>query len=84
MGLVYILCALAGAACTVLLLRGYLRRRTPLLLWCGLFFAAIALENVLLYTDYVLLPDWNVTPLRRACPLVGIGLLLYGLIWEVR
>ena len=46
--LVYVLCALTSLACAILLLRGYFRTRVRLLLWSGLCFAGLALNNALL------------------------------------
>ena len=83
-GAVYILCAATALACAVLLLRGYRRNRTRLLLWCGLCFLALAAENVVLFLDLEVFRDLYLLPLRRSFALVGVAALLYGLIWEVR
>ena len=83
-GVVYVLCAATALACALLLLRGYRRSRTRLLLWCGLCFLALAAENVVLFLDLVVFPDLYLLPLRRSFALVGVAALLYGLIWEVR
>ena len=79
-GTVYILCALTALACAVLLLRGYGRSGTRLLLWCGVFFIVMTLENVVLFVN--LLVPADLSDIRRVVPLVGVALLLYGLIWE--
>ena len=79
-GTVYILCALTAVACAVLLLRGYGRSGTRLLLWCGVFFIVMTLENVVLFVN--LLVPADLSDIRRVVPLVGVALLLYGLIWE--
>ena len=50
---VYALCALTSLACAALLLRGYVRSRVRLLLWSGLCFAFLFLNNVLLFVDKV-------------------------------
>jgi hypothetical protein len=81
-GIVYVLCAATALACAVLLLRGYRRSRTRLLLWCGLCFLALAAENVVLFGDLVLFPDLPLFPVRRTLALIGVFVLLYGLIWE--
>jgi hypothetical protein len=83
-GAVYVLCAATALACAVLLLRGYRRSRTRLLLWCGLCFLALTAENVVLFFDLVVFPEVNLLALRRGFALVGVSALLYGLIWEVR
>ena len=85
---VYILCALTSAACAVLLFRGYARSGTRFLLWSGLCFVGLALNNGLLFLDKVVIPDRdalggvNLTLLRTLAALVGMALLLYGLIWD--
>jgi hypothetical protein len=53
-------------------------------LWCGLFFLALAVENVILFIDLVLVPETDLLGVRTSAALVGTLLLLYGLIWEVR
>ena len=55
--LVYALCALTSTACAVLLLRGYARSHFRLLLWSGLCFVGLALNNILLVVDKQVVPD---------------------------
>ena len=50
-GIVCVLCALTSLACAVLLLRGYFRTRARLLLWTGLCFAGLFINNMLLIVD---------------------------------
>lgn len=83
-GTAYILCALAAAACSTLLMRRYFRSRTRLLLWCGLFFGALALENIMLFVDLVVVPEIDLSAVRRTIPLAGLALLIYGLVWDVK
>ena len=83
-GVVYILCALTALACAILLLRGFSRSRTRLLLWCGVFFVAMALENTILFVDVIVVPHIDLSDIRRAVRLTVLFLLLYGLIWEVK
>jgi len=47
----YLLCALTSLTCAWLLLRAYTRSRFRLLLWSGLCFAGLTLNNVLLVLD---------------------------------
>jgi hypothetical protein len=79
---VYILCTLTSAACAVLLLRGYVRSRARLLLWSGLCFILLALNNVLLFMDKVIFPDIDFWGWRTATAVAGLALLTFGLIWE--
>lgn len=81
--IVYILCALTSMACAVLLLRGYFRTKVRLLLWSGLCFVGLALNNALLVlgssslmTD---LSNWRTLP-----ALAGAAVLVYGLVWDSR
>jgi hypothetical protein len=80
--LVYLLCAATSIGCALLLLRGYLRTRSRLLLWSSLCFVGLALDNSLLFADRVLFPDETVFTLRRLLSLAGVGVLLFGLIWD--
>ncbi|HEU4323823.1 MAG TPA: DUF5985 family protein [Roseiflexaceae bacterium] len=82
--LVYALCALTSLACAALLLRGYATSRARLLLWSGLCFAGLALNNVLLLVDKRLVPTVDLSLWRTLPALAGISLLLYGLVWETR
>jgi uncharacterized protein DUF5985 len=80
---VYILCALTSAACAFLLLRGYQRSHARLLLWSGLCFIVLALNNVILFVDKIILPDVDLQILRISTAIAGLALLLFGLIWDV-
>jgi Family of unknown function (DUF5985) len=80
--IVYILCALTSLACAVLLLRGYRQSAARLLLWSGLFFVGLFLNNVLLIVDLRVVPQVNLAVIRLVPALIGVLLLLYGMIWE--
>jgi hypothetical protein len=80
--LVYVLCALTSLACAVLLWRSYLRTRARLLLWSGLCFACLSLNNALLYVDLAIVPQWDLAVVRSLPVVIGVGALIYGLIWE--
>ncbi|HEY6922127.1 MAG TPA: DUF5985 family protein [Steroidobacteraceae bacterium] len=82
--LVYVLCAATSILCTVLLLRGYLASRTRLLFWASLCFAGLALNNILLFLDLSVLPDIDLFWWRTWAALLGMMVLLFGLIWEIR
>lgn len=82
--IVYTLCALTSLACAVLLLRGYAASRARLLLWSGLCFAGLAVNNFILLIDMSVVPTVDLSFYRSIPALLGIGLLLYGLVWETR
>jgi hypothetical protein len=80
---VYVLCALTSAACAVLLMRAWRRTGMRLLFYSGLCFGWLALNNVILFLDLVLLPEIDLTGVRALTSLMGGATLLYGLIWDV-
>ncbi len=82
--IVYALCALTSIACAVLLLRGYFRSRVRLLLWSGLCFAGLALNNVVLFIDLRVLPETDLSLVRTLPAVAGVMILVYGLVWETR
>lgn len=79
---VYLLCAATSTACAVLLLRAHRRTGTPLLLWSGLCFVGLALNNTILVVDLLLVPDVDLSTWRLVPAALGVALLLYGLVWE--
>ena len=82
--LVYVLCALTSVLCAGLLLRSYRANRSRLLLWSTLCFVGLAINNILLFVDIVLVPDVDLRWLRSGSALTALGLLTIGLIWESR
>ncbi len=84
-GAVYILCAITSILCAVLLLRGYLATRTRLLFWASLCFVFLAINNVILYLDLVVLPPQvDLFWYRNLAAVVGMLVLVFGLTWESR
>jgi hypothetical protein len=81
--LIYALCAFTSIACAILLFRGYRASRARLLLWAGLCFTGLALNNVLLFVDLGLAPEVDLSVWRSLPTLLGLALLTYGLVWEV-
>ena len=81
-GAVYLLCSGTALVCGLLLVRGYNRTRTRLLLWCGLCFLILFAENMLMFVDDVLVPEVPLVLLRRGLALGGVSVLLFGLVWD--
>jgi len=71
---------LAGSVAALEILRAYYRYR--LLLWGGLCFSALALNNTLLILDKLLLPDINLFTCPLLIALVGLLIFSYGVIWD--
>lgn len=82
--LVYSLCALTSLACAALLLRGYAQGRARLLLWSGLCFSLLFLNNLMLVLDVRVFPDVDLSIWRTVPAIAGVGVLIYGLIWDAR
>jgi hypothetical protein len=81
---VYILCAVTSIVCAALLSIRFARTHMRLLLWTSLCFAGLALNNILLFVDVVVVPAYDLSILRSAIALAAVVLLLVGLIWERR
>lgn len=80
---VYILDASIFAFAGLLLLRGYWRGRQRLLFWSGLCFSLLALSNLFVFIDLILLPTQvDLYLARLLLAAIAMALLLFGLIWE--
>lgn len=79
---VYMLCAVTSIVCAVLLLLKHRASKVRLLFWSGLCFGGLALNNVLLFIDVVVVPQVDLSVVRTMPALVGIALLLWGFVWE--
>lgn len=81
--LVYLLCFLTSAACAYLLARGYRRSRASVLLWSAACFTLLALNNLMLVIDLLVLPDLDLRLLRHSFALGAVAVLLFGFIWDL-
>jgi hypothetical protein len=79
---VYSLCALTSFFCAVLLIRAYAKRHLRLLLWSGVCFIGLALNNILVLVDVVVVPDLDLSFVRTIPAFAGVLVLVYGLVWE--
>jgi hypothetical protein len=80
--LVYALCALTSLICAVLLMRAHLRSGVRLLFWSAVGFAGLAISNALMFTDFVIVPDTDLSTVRATLTFVAVTVLLLGLLWE--
>ena len=78
----YALATLTSLACTILLVRGYLRSRVRLLFWSSLCFVCLTANNILLFADLVIFPLSDLRLPRLVASLVGLSCLLYAFVWE--
>jgi hypothetical protein len=65
-----------------MLLRAYFRRRDRLLLWSGICFAGLVVENLMLYVDVALFPDVDLSLWRKLPGLAALTVLVVGLVWD--
>ena len=80
-GVIYSLCALTAVVCAVLLLQSYARNGYRLLLWSGLCFVGLTLNNVFLVLDKLLVSQ-DLSLWRSGIALLAMCVLLYGLVWD--
>lgn len=79
---VYLLCFAASSLCAWLLDRGYRRSGARLLLWSGLCFILLALNNFAVVVDLLILPGNDLRVLRSVLALGAVGVLVFGFIWD--
>lgn len=82
--IVYVLCLLTSVACAALLVRSYRRTRSALLMWSAICFSLLALNNLFVVLDMVLLSSVDLSWPRQLSGFAAVGVLLYGFIWEVQ
>jgi hypothetical protein len=80
---VYLLCAATSLLCASMLIRSWLRTRVRLLFWSSVCFAGLAVNNVLLFVDLVLVTTAiDLSIVRGVCALVSLAVLLGALVWD--
>ena len=79
---VYVLCVATSVTCAVLLARTYARTRSRLLLWTALSFGLLAVNNLFLVLDMLVLRQIDFQPVRAVTLIGALLVLLYGFIWE--
>lgn len=81
--LVYGLCLVTSAICAALLIRSWRRTRQPLLMWSAGCFSLLALNNLFVVLDMVLLTEADFSMWRAVTGFAAVCVLIYGFIWEV-
>ena len=79
---VYILCFATSSACAVLLGRSYTRTQVRLLLWSAICFAFLALNNLAVVVDLLLIPETSLQIPRLIFSACAVAVLLFGLIFD--
>jgi hypothetical protein len=81
-GLVYILCAATSFLCAVLLFRGFANTGVRLLLFSAICFLGFTIDNIVLYLDVIVIPDTDISLVRRVPGLIALIVLIFGMVWE--
>lgn len=79
---VYLLCFLTSTACALLLARNYVRTGARLLMWSAACFGLLALNNLVVVVDLLVLPSVNLRFPRLVLALAAVLVLLIGFIWD--
>jgi hypothetical protein len=79
---VYLLCFAASTLCAVMLGRSHRRSRAPLLFWSAICFALLALNNLLLVLDLLVIESIDFQIPRLVLGLAAVVTLLFGFIWS--
>jgi hypothetical protein len=81
--IVYLLCFATSAACALLLARRYRRSGMRLLLWSALCFGLLAVNNLFVIVDLLLIRSIDLGVVRLFLSLVAVVILLFGFIWDM-
>jgi hypothetical protein len=74
---IYLLCAATSVVAAWMLLRYYLVRRTPLLLWSCIGFMGLAANSALVFVDLVLFREIDLSLPRTLAGAAGMMALVY-------
>lgn len=80
---VYVLCFLTSGACAFLLIRNFRRTGARLLMWSGFCFGLLALNNVAVFLDALVIHDMDLALVRLGLSLAAVSVLLFGFIWDL-
>lgn len=81
-GIIYLLCAVTAFVCAWMLLKAYRNSGYKLLLWGGICFLGLTLNNLLVIVDNLVVPELDLSTWRLVLALCSMMFLLYGLIWD--
>ena len=79
---IYSLCLLTCVICAWLLLRAHGRNGARLLLWSGICFVFLSVNNLAVIFDILVFPSADLQGIRHGASLAAVVTLLFGLVWE--
>lgn len=80
--LLYLLCFLTSLSCCLLLIRSYRRTGSRVLLWTAACFVLLAVDNLLVVLDLIVLTNVDLSVLRLLVTLFAVSTLLVGFMRE--
>ena len=80
--IVYLLCFLTSLSCCLLLIRSYRRTKSKVILWTAACFVLLAIDNLLVVFDLILLPNVDLLVPRLLATLLAVSTLIIGFVWE--
>lgn len=82
--IIYGLCTATATCCAGLLARAFVASRARLLLWGSICFSLLAINNLVLVLDLMLLSSINLFIVRNLSALLAVSAMLYGLVCDER
>jgi len=80
--ILYLLCFCTCLFCCLLLIRNYRINGSRILLWSAACFVLLALNNMFVIVDLILLPTLDLSLPRLIASFLAVSTLLVGFIWE--
>ncbi|HTV35604.1 MAG TPA: DUF5985 family protein [Xanthobacteraceae bacterium] len=80
--ILYLLCFCTCLFCCFLLIRSYRTNGSRVLLWTAACFVLLALNNLLVIFDLILLPSVDLSLPRLITSFLAVSTLLIGFVWE--
>jgi hypothetical protein len=81
--LVYALCFATSSLCAWLLFRSYRKTSARLLMWSAACFILLAVNNLIVIIDILVLPNIDFRICRLSLSLGAVLTLLFGFIWDL-
>jgi hypothetical protein len=78
---VYFFCALLSSLCAVMLFVKFCAAKNRMVFWCAICFGGLALNNMLLFADNIVVPH-DMSSFRAIPALLGLLALIWGGIGE--
>lgn len=79
---VYLLCFVTSLCCCLLLIRSYRINRSKILLWSAACFVLLAVNNLFVVIDLIVLTAVDLSALRLLASFLAVSTLLVGFVWE--